>query len=198
MKDILLNLHDIGAIKFGEFTLKSGIVSPIYIDLRDSISYPSLLKAIAEEVWNKVSHCHFDRLCGVPYTALPLASYLSIAHSIPMILRRKEQKDYGTKKNIEGAYEKNHVSIILEDLITSGSSVLETIAPIEEAGMKVHDVAVFLDREQGGRKRLESKGYRVHSVTTISEMLNILHVNRRIDNQRKEMVMKFIKENTHG
>lgn len=198
MKDIILKLYDIGAIKFGTFTLKSGIISPIYIDLRESISYPYLLKDIAEALWNKISNCSFDRICGVPYTALPIASYLSVAYSIPMILRRKEQKDYGTKKIIEGVYKKNHVSVILEDLITSGSSVLETIAPIEEAGMKVHDVAVFLDREQGGRERLESKGYRLHSVTTMKNMLDILYDNQKIDNQTKELVLQFIKGNSNG
>ena len=79
MKEIFLKLYDIGAIKFGTFTLKSGLISPIYIDLRESISYPPLLKAIAEEMWKKVEDCPCDKICGVPYTALPMASYISIA-----------------------------------------------------------------------------------------------------------------------
>lgn len=176
MNDIVSKLYDIGAVKFGSFTLKSGIVSPIYIDLRESISFPSLLKAIAESMWKQVAHKQFDLLCGVPYTALPIASYLSIAYDRPMIMRRKEAKEHGTKKIIEGVFSPGSTCLIFEDLITSGASIFETIAPIEEAGMKVKDVVVFLDREQGGRQRLEEKGYNVHSVLTLSQMLNIINV----------------------
>jgi len=198
MKEIILNLYDIGAIKFGSFKLKSGIMSPIYIDLRESISYPSLMKSIAESMWQMIRHQKFDRLCGVPYTALPMASYLSVAYNCPMVMRRKEAKDHGTKKIIEGVYEQNHQCIIFDDLITSGMSVFETISPLEEAGMKVKDIVVFLDREQGGRKTLESKGYRLHAVVTISETLNILQKNGRIDQTTKDSINKFLKEHSNA
>jgi uridine monophosphate synthetase len=198
LKEIILQLYDIGAIKFGSFLLKNGDLSPIYIDLRESISYPPLLKAIAEQLWKKIGSKKFDKICGVPYTALPLASYLSIAYDIPMVMRRKEQKDHGTKKIIEGVFSTGQVCLILEDLITSGASILETISPIEEAGMKVHDVAVFLDRQQGGCKRLEGKGYRVHSATTLSEMLKILHSNQRLDSEMRDKILAYTNECAHA
>jgi uridine monophosphate synthetase len=194
MKDTVLKLYDIGAIKFGSFVLKSGIVSPIYIDLRESISYPPLLKEISELMWKKVAHKPFDRLCGVPYTALPMASYLSVAYNCPMIMRRKEAKDYGTKKIIEGVYSQDHTCVILEDLITSGASIFETIAPIEEAGMKVQDVVVFLDREQGGRGKLESKGYQLHSVITLSHVLDLLFENGRINDETRKSTIEFLNQ----
>ena len=170
-KQLIQQLNEIGAIKFGSFTLKSGQLSPVYIDLRETISYPLLMKSIADAMFDKIEHCVFDLLCGVPYTALPLVSYLSVAHNIPMVMRRKEVKEYGTKKMIEGVFSAGQTCLIFEDLITSGASVLETIAPLEQVGLRVTDVVVFVDREQGGKQALESKGYRVHSITTLTQIL---------------------------
>jgi len=191
MKDIILKLYDIGAIKFGSFTLKSGIISPFYIDLRESISYPALLQQIAEAMWSKVDGQTFDRLCGVPYTALPMASYLSIKYGCPMVMRRKEAKDYGTKKMIEGNFASDHNCLVLDDLITSGISVFETIAPLEQAGMKVSDIVVFLDRQQGGRNRVEEKGYRLHSVVTLHQAIDILYEYKRIDADTRKLISEF-------
>ena len=179
IETILLNLYDIGAIKFGNFTLKSGVSSPFYIDLREVVSFPSLLKNISETLWNKVSHLSFDRICGVPYTAIPFASCLSLLHDKPMVLRRKEAKEHGTKKIIEGVFQPGQTCLIIEDLITSGASIFETITPLEAAGMQVSDIAVFLDREQGGRQRLEEKGYHLHSVTTLTDMIHVLKKHSR-------------------
>lgn len=184
--ELILQLYDIGAIKFGAFTLKSGISSPFYIDLRETVSFPKLLKALSESMWGKVSSLQFDRICGVPYTAIPFASCLSVAHEKPMVMRRKEAKEYGTKKIIEGVFAKDHTCLIIEDLITTGSSIFETIAPIEEAGMTVRDAVVFLDREQGGRQRLEEKGIHLHSVFTLTQMIEILKRHHRLGNDKRE------------
>lgn len=188
LNTLILQLHDIGAIKFGAYTLKSGQISPIYIDLRETISYPSLMKGIADAMWNKISYCSFDCMCGVPYTALPLVSYLSVAHNIPMVMRRKEIKEYGTKKMIEGVFTPGQNCLVFEDLITSGASVMETIAPLEQVGLTIKDVVVFLDREQGGRANLESRGYKVHAIVTMTDILEILSSANRIDAATKEKV----------
>lgn len=174
LKQVILQLYEIGAIKFGDFTLKSGMKSPFYIDLRETISYPSLLKSIADLMWEQVKESDFERVCGVPYTAIPIASYLSIKHQLPMLMRRKEIKEYGTKKIIEGSYSTGDRCLVIEDLVTSGASVLETIAPLEVLGVKVSDVVVFLDREQGGRETLKNNGYTLHAVVTISSLFKIL------------------------
>lgn len=173
-EQLILTLFEIGAMKFGSYTLKSGMSSPIYIDLRLIVSYPELLKEIAHQMWEKIHPLEKDCLCGVPYTALPIATAISITHGIPMIMRRKEMKDYGTKRLIEGVFEAGERCVVLEDIITSGASIFETIAPLEQEGLQVKDVIVLIDREQGGRANLESKGYRVHSVFRLKDMARTL------------------------
>ncbi|MFH1946564.1 MAG: orotate phosphoribosyltransferase [Candidatus Magasanikbacteria bacterium] len=195
MKDLILKLHEINAIKFGEFKLKSGIMSPIYIDLRVTVSYPKVLKMVADAMWNKVKDLNFDLLCGVPYTALPFATVMSAEHDKPMVMRRKEVKDYGTKKAIEGYFETRQNCLIVEDLITSGSSVFETIEPLEHEGLKITDIVVLVDREQGGKRHIQDKGYNLHSVLTISQVLETLEAENKLDSEMVNKVKEFIKLN---
>ena len=194
-KELILKLHEINAVKFGEFKLKSGIMSPIYIDLRVTVSYPEILKMVAEAMWEKVKNLNFDLLCGVPYTALPIATVISVEHNVPMIMRRKEVKDYGTKKAIEGNFSAEQKVLIIEDLVTSGISVFETIEPLELENLKVNDIIVLVDREQGGKKHLEEKGYNLHSVITISEMLDVLGAENKLSEEMIDKVREFIKNN---
>lgn len=195
LRNLTLSLHDIGAVKFGEFRLKSGVLSPFYIDLRLIISYPKLLQQIADAIWKTVEKQQFDHICAVPYTALPIATAISLSHEIPMLMRRKEAKDYGTRKIIEGNFKPHDTCLVVEDLITSGASIFETIQPLEEVGIKVADVVVFLDREQGGKALVEKRGYRFHSVISISHLLEILRRENKISEQTIHDVHTFIREN---
>ncbi|HSW86408.1 MAG TPA: orotate phosphoribosyltransferase [Rhabdochlamydiaceae bacterium] len=192
-KQLILDLYSIGAFKFGSFTLKSGIQSPIYLDLRLIVSYPKILTQISEALWEKIKNLTFDLICGVPYTALPIATALSLSDNIPMVLRRKESKDYGTKKMIEGVFEKGQTCLIIEDVITSGTSVIETIDALHQEGLQVRDIAVVVDREQGGKEKLEEKGYFVHSLFGMEDLLQTLHQEGNIDSNTVEAVREFIK-----
>lgn len=194
-KDLILKLHEINGLKFGEFKLKTGALSPIYIDLRVIVSYPDILKQIASNMWNVVKDLEFDVICGVPYTALPIATAMSLENNKPMVMRRKEIKDYGTKKSIEGVFEKSQKCLIVEDLVTSGSSVFETIEPLKHGGLEVKDIVVLVDRQQGGKDNLENKGYNLHSILTMDEVLEILKEEGKIDEEMFKKVKKFIKAN---
>ena len=181
IRELALELFEIQAVKFGSFTLKSGQVSPIYLDLRLIISYPALLSRISEMLWEKAARLSFDLVCGVPYTALPLATCLSVAHEIPMILRRKEVKDYGTKKRIEGVFQAGQTCLIIEDVITSGGSILETTQSLKDEGLLVNDAIVIVDRQQGARANLEAQGIHAHALITLSELVTLLYDAEKID-----------------
>lgn len=195
MKELVLELFDIGAVKFGDFKLKSGIISPIYIDLRVIVSYPKILKMVAEKMWKKINKLKFDVICGVPYTALPIATAISLAHNKPMIMRRKEVKDYGTKKIIEGKFSVKQKCLIVEDLVTSGKSIFETIEPLEKEGLIVKDIIVLIDREQGGKNHIKNKNYNLYSIFTITELLETLEKEKKLSNDIVKKVKKFINNN---
>lgn len=183
-------LYNIGAIQFGEFTLKSGKTSSIYINLRKIISYPELLRNIADAIWEKIQACQFDVICGVPYTALPIATCISIDRNIPMVMRRKEKKDYGTKQIVEGDFQPGQNCLIIEDIITTGGSILETASDIEACGLRVTDVIALVDREQGGKQNLAKK-YHTHTILNLSEMINILQTSNMLSPAEITSIEKF-------
>lgn len=187
------SLYRIGAIQFGEFKLKSGQMSSIYINLRKIISYPHLLRDIADAMWEKVKDAQFTLVCGVPYTALPIATCMSLDHDVPMVMRRKEKKDYGTKQMIEGVFQQGQSCLIIEDVITTGGSIVETAADLTDAGLVVNDLVVLIDREQGGRQNLE-KNYRVHTILTLSEIFDTLLKSAKISTEERGIIEKIIAE----
>ena len=166
---LVQRLFEIGTIRFGEFTLKSGIKSPFYIDLRVVICYPDVLRRIGVLMAAEVSRCVGDRIAGIPYAGLPLAVSASLAGNLPLIYPRKEEKSYGTKRRIEGIFKAGDRVVLIDDIITDGGSKFEAIEVLEEAGLVVKDLVILIDREQGGRELLASKGYALHTILTISQ-----------------------------
>lgn len=196
IRTIILQLYDMGGVRFGQFPLKSKIISPIYIDLRLTISNPSLLIAIAETLRNCIPQCSYDLLCGVPWAAVPLATTISIKHNIPLLLVRKEKKQYGTAKQLEGIYTKGQRCLLVEDVITSGASILETAASLEEHGVIVQDAVVFVDREQGGRRNLLKKKIQLHSIVSLTSIVNILLEEKKIDQPIADSILAFIRSHS--
>ena len=166
---LIRRLYEIGTMRFGEFTLKSGIRSPFYIDLRVVICFPDVLRSIGVLMAAEVSRCAGDRIAGIPFAGLPLAVAASLEGNLPLIYPRKEEKSYGTKRRIEGIFEPGDRVVLIDDIITDGASKFEAIEVLEEAGLVVKDLVILIDREQGGRELLASRGYALHSVLTISQ-----------------------------
>src|SRR5512142_655749 len=148
-------LLEAGCIKFGSFTLKSGLQSPIYIDLRQIITYPKLLADIAQAYLPLLSTLQFLRIAGLPYAAIPIATAISLAGNYPMIYPRKEVKTYGTKAEIEGEYHTGETVVVIDDLATTGGSKFEAIEKLTGVGLVVKDIVVLVDRQSGEKESLE-------------------------------------------
>jgi len=192
-ESLIFSLHDIGAIQFGEFLLKSGETSSIYLNLRTLISYPELMKSVAQLMWQLASDWNFKCICGVPYTALPFATCISITNNVPMIMRRKEKKDYGTKKMVEGHYQVGDECLLIEDVITTGGSVIETAQELQHAGLKTPYAIVLIDREQGGYENLtQRQQIQVKSILTISEVLDTLLASSKTSSIEKKAIHEFL------
>ena len=187
-------LLEAGCIKFGEFTLKSGLKSPIYIDLRQIITYPKLLADIAQAYLPLLSNLQFSRIAGLPYAAIPIATAISLAGDYPMIYPRKEAKAYGTKAEIEGEFHAGETVVVIDDLATTGGSKFEAIEKLTGVGLVVKDVVVLVDRQSGAKESLEQAGYSLHAVLTISDMLAYWESAGKVDKEKIAATRAFLAE----
>ncbi|GJQ53162.1 MAG: hypothetical protein HKUEN02_20090 [Anaerolineaceae bacterium] len=185
-------LLEAGCIKFGEFTLKSGLASPIYIDLRRIITHPKLLADIAQAYLPLLSTLHFSRIAGLPYAAIPIATAISLAGNYPMIYPRKEAKSYGTKAEIEGEYHAGETVVVIDDLATTGGSKFEAIEKLTDAGLVVKDVVVLIDRQSGAKESLAGAGYSLHAVLTITQMLGYYESTGKVEKSKIGEAREFL------
>ncbi|UYV64274.1 UMPS [Cordylochernes scorpioides] len=190
-------LHSIKGIKFGSYKTKTGLDTPIYMDLRMIVTHPKIMKDVAQHMWDiiETNKVEYDIICGVPYTALPIATTISTTKDVPMVMTRKEAKSYGTKKMIEGDYKEGQKCLIIEDVVTSGSSILETVEHLTKAGLKVTDAIVVLDREQGGEQNLKNHDINLHSVLKLSQAIEYLKNKGIIDNTLMSQIDDFLSKN---
>jgi uridine monophosphate synthetase len=189
--DIATALVETGCIKFGQFTLKSGLLSPIYIDLRELVSHPALLAQVARTYLPILENLVFDRLAAIPYAALPIATAISLRSGWPLVYPRKETKAYGTQAEIEGTYQAGEQVIIVDDLATTGGSKFEAIERLTQAGLRVQDVVVLIDRQSGAREALAQAGYHLHAVYTLTQLLDIWEVSGVVAMEHIAAVRQF-------
>ncbi|XP_071560285.1 uncharacterized protein R-l isoform X1 [Temnothorax nylanderi] len=196
LKELAVELYEIQAVKFGEFKTKIGLKTPVYFDLRIIISHPKLMAKLARALWTLVDDpMKVSRICGVPYTALPLTTLISAEENIPMLMKRKEAKSYGTKKLIEGAFSPGETCVIIEDIITSGSSILETVDALKKENLNVTETYVVIDREQGGRKNLENHGLKVKSLFVTTQLMKYLLEAGKITPEMFKVVDDYLATN---
>jgi len=186
-------LLEAGCIKFGNFTLKSGLQSPIYIDMRQVISYPRLLGQIGAAYLPLLQKLKFDRIAGLPYAAIPIATAISLQGNYPMVYPRKEVKTYGTKAEIEGEYHAGETVVVIDDLATTGGSKFEAIEKLTGAGLVVKDVVVLVDRQSGAKESLEQAGFHLHAVLTITQLLDYWEKTGKVEKDKIDETRKFLK-----
>ena len=190
---LILHLHDAGCVRLGEFTLASGLHSPIYIDLRRMASEPGLLRQAAQAYAGLLELLRYERLAAVPYAALTIGTAVALATNSSLIYPRKEVKAYGTGQAVEGIFAPGDRVVVIEDLVTSGGSVIKAIGTLEAAGLVVQDVAVLIDRQQGGPEALGAAGYRLHAVLTMTQILDTLQEAGRISFDQANAVRSYLK-----
>jgi orotate phosphoribosyltransferase len=161
------------ALMYGEFTLASGKQSPYYIDIKRASTDPYVLETIADEMAREMQLCGLsaDKIAGVALGSVPLAVALSLRTKVPYVMVRRERKDHGTQKMIEGALLDGEEVLMVEDVITSAGSVIEAIGTIRAAGGKVSHVLCVVNRQEGGEQKLKDIGVSITSLVTAEDIL---------------------------
>lgn len=198
-RKLALQLFDIGAIKFGEFKLKlhaknpNAPLSPIYIDLRIVRSFPVVMDCVIEVYEELIGSLSYKLLADVPTAATPFTAILSHDLKVGMVSPKKDEKEHGIMKKVEGVFQKGDVVLLIDDLITQADSKLEAIQSLEEQGLVVRDVVVIIDREQGGTQHLEKAGYHCHAAFLLSDLLVLYSEENKISHNEYDRTVAYMK-----
>jgi len=192
-------LYNSGCLKFGTFKIKSGAISPYYIDLACLLSSPKELSNIADasedEIKRIIYSNRIDKLASIELKGALILPIIACKLNLPCVVVRKEEKVYGITGRIAGAeIVKGESILFFDDVISEGLSKLEGIKPLEELGAHVKHVMVVVDREQGGRENLEKLGYKVHALARISETVDCLLKSKQISKEQADGVLNYIKK----
>lgn len=191
-EELALTLYDVGAVQVGKFKLHSGVTSRIYLDLRVLVSFPHALRIATAAYIRVLNKLKYDLLAAPPLAGLPFGTALCLELDVPLVYPRKTSKTYGTGKEIEGHWQVGQRAVVIDDVITSGDSILQAIVALKTAGLQVKDAVVLIDRELEGIKTMKSHGYRVHAAMTISQLLAILESHDRISAKQRAKVLKSL------
>jgi uridine monophosphate synthetase len=178
------DLLSTGCVRFGQFTLKSGETTPIYIDLRQLISHPHLLAEVSAAYLPILRRLAFDRIAALPYAALPIATTLSLQSGWPVVFPRKEARSYGNRTEIEGKFNTGETVVVINDIAGSGMSKFEAISKLVNSGMVVQDVVVLIDRQLGAAEALAEQGLKLHSVLTLTSLLDYWQATGRVASEQ--------------
>jgi len=192
------SLYRSGCLKFGSFKIKSGALSPYYIDLACLLSSPKELCNVAEvaagEIRKIMATDRVDKLASIELKGALIAPSIACLLNLPCVVVRKENKAYGVTGRIAGAeVARGDSMLFFDDVVSEGLSKVEGIKPLEELGARVKHVMVVADREQGGRENLERLGYKVHALAKVSELVKSLHQSTTISKEQADTVLNYIK-----
>lgn len=191
-------LTRIDALRFGTFTLTGGKLSPYYIDLRIVPSIPEaftrVVKMYLEVSKSEIKAENFTRIAGIPTAGTPFASVLAYSLSKPFLYVRKEASTHGRERRVEGILQPGDQVLLVDDVITTGGSLLAAVDAIRAEGGVVKDVLVLIDREEGGREALAKIDVELHCLTKISEMAKFLHEMEIISKEQFRDILKQIKK----
>ncbi|MDR1954752.1 MAG: orotate phosphoribosyltransferase [Candidatus Methanoplasma sp.] len=173
MSEITRALEECGALQFGEFTLASGAKSDYYINIKKASTDPRVLYLMSQLMAEKMQaeNIRPDRIAGIVLGSIPLAAALSMATGIPFVMVRKEQKDHGTMKLIEGDLVPGEKVLVVEDVITTAGSSVQAISVLRENGAVVTEIMAVVDREGGGKENLAKSGVALISLVKGSEIV---------------------------
>ena len=199
VKEFATFLYKNDIIKFGNFTLASGKNSSYYIDLRLVPSYPHQFRKMVKNLQNliieKTGLDNFDSLASVPTGGLVVTSALAIEIVKPLIYVRNKPKEHGTTKSIEGKISTGMKVVMIDDVMTTGTSVLNGIRQLKEAELSISDLYVIINRLEGADKVLADEGIRIHQLTDILEITNILFKEKLVSEEMLEKIKNQVNQN---
>jgi orotate phosphoribosyltransferase len=196
VKEFATFLHKKGIIKFGDFTLASGKKSSYYVDLRLVPSYPiefrKMVKYLENEITQDIGLDNFDSIVSVPTGGLVIASALAIETVKPLIYVRSKPKDYGTSKSVEGEIHDGMNVVMIDDVATTGGSVVNAIKSLKEVNISIKDAYVIVNRMEGADEALLELDVKMHSVLNILQITEALYEQNLVDKNILEKVKNQI------